>query len=117
MDRLMDGALARYGVDAVLHSASGSRAVKVFFHSISSSAWQNVDRQFCALGEVPRGRYLCVMPADADAAVEDILTVHGKNYLLRRVERMYSFTGAVYCWGICVEKGSEDQWGLNGSQQ
>ena len=115
MEKLMRGALNRYGVDAVLQTAAGSKEIKVFFHSINTSIWQNVDRQFCHLGEVPRGRYLCVMPYDAEAAVEDTLEVHGKQYLLRRVEQMCSFTGPVYCWGMCVEKGSEDQWGLSGS--
>lgn len=108
MNGLMNGVLNRYGVDAVLQTATESKNLKVFFHSINSSVWQNVDRVFCALGEVPRGRYLCVMPADAAAAPEDTLIVYGRSYLLRRVEQMSAFTGPVYCWCLCVEKGSED---------
>lgn len=114
MEKLVEGVLNRYGVDAVLQTAAGSKEVKVFFHSIRSNAWQNIDRQFCALGEIPRGRYLCVMPPDAEASVEDTLIVHGKSYLLRRVEQMWGVSDLAYCWGLCVEKGSEDQWGLAG---
>lgn len=115
MDGLMSGAMNRYGVPAVLESAAGTKELKVFFHHINSSAWQNMDRQLFALGEVPKGKYLCVMPADAAASPEDTLNVYGRCYLLRKVEQIATFTGPVCCWCLCVEKGSEDAWGSNGS--
>lgn len=116
MDGLMSGALHRYGVPAVLEGAAGTKELKVFFHPIQSSAWQNMNREFTALGEVPNGKYLCVMPADAAASPEDTLRVYGQDYLLRKVEQMYAFGDPLCCWCLCVEKGSEDAWGLNGSK-
>ena len=112
MRKLMDGVLARYGTMATLYSATGQREMKVFFHSINSTSLQNMERMFCSLGEIPRGQYICVLPADAMAEPEDTLIVADRAYLLRRIEDMAMFTGAVYRWALCVEKGSEDTWGL-----
>lgn len=114
MKKLMDGVLNRYGVPATIHTAAGAQTVKVIFHSVNSSSWQNMERVFSPLGEVPRGQYICVLPADTAAEPEDTLVVDGRSYLLRRVEQMRVFTGPVYRWALCVEKGSEDTWGLNG---
>lgn len=112
MKRRMDGVLARYGTPATLQTAEGEQQIKVFFYSINSNSWQNMQRQFEPLGEVPRGQYICVLPADAVAEAEDTLIVAQRAYLLRRIEDMAMFTGAVYRWALCVEKGSEDTWGL-----
>ena len=113
MRRLMDGVLDRYGTMATLHSATGRREVKVFFHSINSTSWQNMERVFCQLGEIPRGQYICVLPADAGAMPEDTLQVWNKSYLLRRVEQMLLGDENVYCWALCVEKGGDEAWGSN----
>lgn len=112
MRKLMDGVFERYGTTATIQTAAGEQQIKVFFYSVNSSAWQNMERVFSPLGEVPRGQYICVLPMDAVAGPEDTLTVAGHKYLLRRVEDMVMFTGAVYRWALCVEKGSEDTWGL-----
>lgn len=110
----MDGVFARYGSPATICGAAGEMAVQVFFHSVNSTAWQNMERVFSPLGEVPRGQYICVLPADIAAEPEDMLTVNGRSYLLRSVEEMAVFTGPLYKWALCVEKGGEDNWGLNG---
>lgn len=114
MKKRMDGILRRYGTAATLRTGAGERSVHVFFHSVNSSSWQNMERVFAPLGEVPRGQYICVLPADAAAAPEDTLVVSGREYLLRKVERMDLFTGPMYCWALCVEKGGEDSWACNG---
>lgn len=108
----MDGVIERYGTPATIQTAAGQQQIKVFFHSVNSSAWQNMERQFSPLGEVPRGQYICVLPIHVAAEPEDTLIVSGRRYLLRRVEEMTMFTGAVYRWALCVEKGGEDAWGL-----
>lgn len=110
MRKMMDTAFARYGTDAILHNQTGSQPVKVFFHSINSTAWQNMERAFFPLGEVPRGQYICILPAHVRIAMEDTLQIHDRAYLVRRAERMELFSGPVYYWALCVEKGCEDTW-------
>lgn len=110
MRKLMDTAFARYGTNAILENEAGAQSVKVFFHSINSTAWQNMERAFFPLGEIPRGQYICILPAHIPVAAEDTLRIADRAYLIRRAERMDLFSGPVYYWALCVEKGCEDAW-------
>lgn len=107
MKELMDGVLERYGTPATLRTQEAETAMQVIFHPVSSSAWQNMQRVFSPLGEVPRGKYFCVLPAAASPAPEDTLVVGGVSYLLRRVEKVWLLSDVMYQWALCVEKGSE----------
>lgn len=108
MQKLMDRILARYGTPAQVDTAEGKWEGKVFFRCVKSDAWQNVERMFNTLGEIPRGRYICLLPENVAVAPEDTLTVLGKQYLLRRVEKVTVFTEVMGQWCLCVEKGSLD---------
>jgi hypothetical protein len=110
MRKMMDSALARYGTAAILQNAAGSQTVNVFFHSINSTSWQNMDREFSPLGEIPRGQYVCILPAHVQIAAEDTLLIGDRAYLVRKAEQMDLFSGPIYYWALCVEKGCEDAW-------
>ena len=114
MRDLMDQVFDRYGTDAVLISEAGQQEIKVFFHSVNSRSWQNMERMFFPLGEIHRGQYICVLPIAAAAAAGDTVQVCGKSYKLRRVEEMFLKGESVYRWGLCVEKGGDDNWGARG---
>lgn len=114
MRDLMDQVFARYGADAVITSEAGQQEVKVFFHSVNSRSWQNMERMFFPLGEIHRGQYICVLPIEAVTAAGDTVMVNGKSYKLRRVEEMFVKGESVYRWGLCVEKGGDDNWGARG---
>ena len=114
MRQTMDGVFERYGQKAVITNSTGQQKVNVFFHSVNSRSWQNMERMFFPLGEIPRGQYICVFPMEAIVAAGDDVTVMGRVYKVRRVEEM-AFSGeSVYRWGLCVEKGGDDQWGSRG---
>ena len=113
MERWMDKVFARYGVAAQIQSDRGNSSLKVFFHSVKSTAWQNLERAFCPLGEVPRGMYVCLLPASAEVAVADTLLVGSKSYQIQRLEDVTFAGKRVYLWSLCVEKGSEDGWALS----
>ena len=114
MRSIMDQVFARYGSDALLTTETGKQKVKVFFHSVNSRSWQNMERMFFPLGEIHRGQYICVLPIGAVAAAGDTVTVKGTSYKLRRVEEMFLKGESVYRWGLCVEKGGDDNWGARG---
>ncbi len=114
MRRQLDRIFNKYGTAAVIASKERQQAVKVFFRSDNSTSWQNMERMFCPLGEVPRGQYICLFPMEARVAVEDTVIVDGRSYLVRKLEEIRSTKQALCRWSLCVEKGSEDTWGLNG---
>lgn len=105
MQNVMDGVLQRYGQKVLLEHGGKSRELRVLFHSVNSRSWQNMEREFFPLGEIPRGQYICVFPAEAEVAADDTLTVAEKTYRVRRVERMFLSDRCIYRWGLCVEKG------------
>lgn len=108
MRTLMDSVLARYGADALVETPGGQQRVKVFFRSVNSDAWQNTERMFSSLGEIPRGRYICLLPALVDVRPEATLTIRNKQYLLRRIEPVAAFADVTCQWCLCVEKGGMD---------
>ena len=110
----MDQLFRRYGTDAVILRGEDRQEVKAFFHSVNSRSWQNMERMFFPLGEIHRGQYICVLPIGADALAGDTVTVNDHSYKLRRVEEMFVKGGGVYRWGLCVEKGGDDDWGARG---
>lgn len=103
----MDSILRRYGVVAQVETAAGTQTAKVFLRSVTSDAWQNMERVFSPLGETPRGRYICLLPAAVVITAEDTVTVRGKSYLVRRVEETAAFADVVCRWCLCVEKGGQ----------
>lgn len=106
MRKLMDGVFAHYGVPARVETAMGVQEVNVFFRSVRSEAWQNAELMCSPLGQIPRGRYICLLPAAVEVAPEATLTVRNKQYLVRRIEETAAFADVVCKWCLCVEKGS-----------
>ena len=100
-----------YGTDMVLTGVNGSRTVRGFFRAVNSKSWQSMESEATPLGELTRGHYAYLGPADGGAAEGDTLTLGEKTYLFRRVEPYYYGNSAVYQWGLCVEKGVNDTWG------
>lgn len=105
MRQLIDRLLSCHGITAQLQTENGTKELKVLFRAVRSDAWQNARREFTSLGEVPTGRYICLLPADAEAEREATLTLMGKQYLLRRIEPIAVFSEIAGLWCLCVEKG------------
>lgn len=105
MRHLLDTLLSRYGIPAQLQTKNGEQEIRVLFRAVRSDAWQNARREFTPLGEVPTGRYICLLPATAETEREATLTLMGKQYLLRRIEPIAVFSEIAGQWCLCVEKG------------
>lgn len=85
--------------------------LKGFLQETGSRNWQNMEKVFTPLGEIPRGQYLYLGPLDPRLAVGDVLLQGNRIFEVRRAEAVYYGDKPVYCWGLCVEKGGEDTWG------
>lgn len=103
--------LRQHGTAMTLTRGETKTRVKGFFQPVRSKSWQSLVDQSTPLGEVFRGQYIYIGPADVPASDGDILTVGGKSYFLRRVEQYLYGDEPVYTWGMCVEKGVNDTWG------
>ena len=106
MQKWMDRFLQRFGQPAVLYTPSSHMSVRVIFQSVNSRSWQNMQHIHEPLGRVPRGQYLCMLPAGTPASEKDSLILQGKEYEIRKLENMYWGDQVVYLWSLCVEKGA-----------
>jgi hypothetical protein len=107
MGNILDRLFARYGSEAVL-SGSQTRKVRVFFESVNSKSWQNMQSRQHPLGQLPRGQYICRFPRGTAVASGDTLRYRGKAYRICRVEEMTGPGGYCYLWALCTGKGCEE---------
>ncbi len=106
MRKTMQRVFACYGTDAILWDGEKRAEVKVFFQSVNSKSWQNMESAVHPLGYLPRGQYVCMLPAGTAVEAGHTLTVEGTNYVVCRVEDMPVSPQPVYRWALCTGKGS-----------
>jgi len=110
MQQMIGKILNTYGV-SVTRKTEEPVTYRGFFQPVRSKSWQYLEGNYSPLGEVPRGQYVYIGPADRQVEFGDTLEVGGKDYMVRRVEPVYYGEAVAYYWGMCVEKGGEDTWG------
>lgn len=111
MRKMADGIFRQYGTKMQLTISGTVTQVRGFFQPVRSKSWQSMVNVATPLGEIPRGQYVYIGPADTAVSIGDLLEVSGKSFLFRRVEPYYYGDDVVYIWGLCVEKGVNDTWG------
>ena len=111
MQNMIGKILQSHGTDMILTGTEGQKTIRGFFRAVNSKSWQSMESEANLLGEITRGQYAYIGPADGGAREGDTLTLGDKSYLLRRVEYYYYGNQAIYQWGLCVEKGVNDTWG------
>ena len=107
----METLFTRWGTDMTIVSAEEHKTVRGFFRAVNSKSWQNMESVVSLLGEISRGQYVYIGPADAAVKEGETLLLGEKSYLFRRVEPYYFGNQPIYQWGLCVEKGVNDTWG------
>lgn len=115
MNMAMEPLFTRWGTDMTIVSAEEHKTVRGFFRAVNSKSWQNMESVVSLLGEISRGQYVYIGPADAAVKEGDTLILGEKSYLFRRVEPYYFGNQPIYQWGLCVEKGVNDTWGTQSS--
>ena len=115
MNMAMEPLFTRWGTDMTIVSEGTTKTVRGFFRAVNSKSWQNMESVVSLLGEISRGQYVYLGPADREVKEGDTLLLGEKSYLFRRVEPYYFGNQPIYLWGLCVEKGVNDTWGTQSS--
>ncbi len=111
MKQIISRILKTYGTAVTLCHQGQEYPIRAFFQPVRSKSWKYLNGDYSPLGEIPRGQYVFIGPLEPSAEAGDVVIVGGKGYLFRQVEKIYDADGPLYCWGMCVERGGEDQWG------
>ena len=111
MLRAIQKMIRRYGCAMVLCNSKGEHPIRAFLQETRSKSLDSIRRETAPLGEIPKGTYVYIGPADPAAQPGDTLQFQGKTYEFRRAELICARDSELYCWGLCVRKGSEGIWG------
>lgn len=111
MQKLVDKIFRRYGVPVEVETTSGNYTVRGFVQHTATSARKHLLPEYVSLGEIPSGHYLMLLPL-YEARVGRMLMYNGKWYIVRRVERVWLGSKAIYDWCLCEERGEADTWGI-----
>ena len=111
MLQTIESIMRHYGTDMVLTSGETEKTIRGFFRAVNSKSWQSMESEANLLGEITRGQYAYIGPADGGVKEGDTISLGEKNYLFRRVELYYFGNQAIYQWGRCGEKGVNDTFG------
>ena len=112
MRQTVEKIFTQHGTDLTIVSGLVSKTVRGFFRAVNSKSWQSMESEASLLGEITRGQYVYMGPATAAIKEGDTLMLGDRSYLFRRTELYYYGNQAVYQWGLCVEKGVNDTWGI-----
>ena len=112
MRQTVEKIMSQHGTDLTIVSTLGEKTVRGFFRAVNSKSWQSMESEASLLGEITRGQYVYMGPVGAAVREGDTLVLGDRRYLFRRTELYYYGNQAVYQWGLCVEKGVNDTWGI-----
>ena len=80
----MNWIFRRYG--SLLQVRRGNRIMQLrgFLHLFTSRSWQNMEREYLPLGEIPLGQYILVVPASSGLVPGDQVERDGKGSRIPR---------------------------------
>ena len=101
----MDKIFRRYGSQIMRKNGDTETVFRGFLQHSGSKSWQNMQRMYGPLGEIPRGQYVLIAPAGQEMAAGDTLILGSLQVVIRRIETVMAADQPLYQWGLCVKKG------------
>lgn len=114
MEKRLERMLRRYGRELTVSGSDRTRKVLGFWQPVLGQGRDTAQKQTGPAGEEHRARYRCIVSGRETLCRKDVISVDDREYLVRSVRVIWGIGGPLYCRAVCVEKGSEDDWGFNG---
>ena len=105
MKELIGRILQQYGSAAEVTVGDSTQAVRAFIQPVTEAGWESVRRTMRAIGEIPRGRFVYIGPADVLPEADALVCAGGRTYRVQRAERLFFADEAIYVWGLLRETG------------
>lgn len=112
---MVEKLLRQYGMAVTICQEGADETVRGFFQPVTGKVEHLAAAHPGMLGTENTRRYVYIGPLEPRPAEQGILRIEGKEYRVRTVQEIWGANGPVYLWGMCVEKGGDDQWGMSGS--
>ena len=105
MKELISELIAKYGSEVLISHEKRNYRTKAFLQLVTSKSWQNMERMIPTIGEVPRGQFLYLGPADTPLSGYDSIELDGRLFIVRRADAIVYRSDRIFIWGLCVEGG------------
>ena len=114
MRRMLEKIMDCYGRELEICHDGRTQKVQAFLQPLTGRG-ENLSKMIPSpLGWEEKGMFVYIGPVGAAMSEGDLLTCPEGEFLFRRCETVEGIGGPAYRWGICVRKGAEDRWGMNG---
>ena len=107
MNTVIGRIIRDYGSTVKVVREDSSLSVKAFLQLVTSKSWQNMERMIPSGGQIKRGQFLYIGPADVDVKNAVCLECGGKVFRVRRADVIHFKDKPLFIWGLCVEGGPE----------
>ena len=114
MRQMLEKILGCYGRPLQIQSGTRAYSVRAFLQPVTGRGENMIRIGNSPLGREEKGQYVYIGPVSPAAQEGDLLVCEDGTYILRRCETVNGISGPAYRWGMCIRKGAEDTWGLNG---
>lgn len=106
--------MACHGRELILIRGEEQCSLRGFFQPVTGKVERLALAQMGPLGQESRERFIYIGPVEPEAMEGDLVAAGDGEYHVCSAQVIWGDNGPVYCWAMCVEKGCEDSWGLNG---
>lgn len=106
MRKMVEKLLSQHGMEIRVEG----RVVRALFQPVTGKLERLAVRVPGLLGVENGKRWIYIGPLEPQLREDQSLTVEGRSYLVRSVQRINGNDGPVYTWAMCVEKGREEPW-------
>lgn len=110
MNKIISRIIRDYGSTVTVVGEDESTSVRAFLQLVTSKSWQNMERMIPSGGQIKRGQFLYIGPADVDVKDAVRLECGGRIFRVRRADVILFRDEPLFIWGLCVEGGPEDPW-------
>lgn len=110
MNEIIRRVIQSYGSTVTVVREEESTSVRAFLQLVTSKSWQNMERMIPSGGQIKRGQFLYIGPADVEVKDAVRLECGGRVFRVRRADVILFQDEPLFIWGLCVEGGPEDPW-------
>lgn len=114
MRQMLEKILCCYGREMEIVTQTQSQTVRAFLQPVSGRGENMIRIGNTPLGREEKGQFVYIGPVTPAADEGDLVKSPEGDFILRRCEVVHGISGPAYRWGMCIRKGAEDTWGLNG---
>ena len=110
MKALIQSILTGYGSLVTIRDGESTRTFRAFIQPVTEKGWQNTRKIIASLGQVPKGQYVYIGPAEMELLEGQMLEARWQKYLVRRCEKVFLGEEAMYTWALLTKVGGADPW-------